>query len=238
MQFRDEFFCVFRQLSERDPSQICGILLDYCADPTDETTRMDNHYTTQTKQIDYERIDIAHSHLLTASQNLRVLQLTDLHIDFEYQPNSEADCVMPVYCRQTAVCSYQCTDEKLAAMVGTLEIDYIMLSGDLINHVDWAYTVDGHIEVLKNISLLVYNYFSKIPTYSAVGNQEGVPVNSFLYLNPSDPDVAMSWIALELLKFKLSGESVHVLSHIPPGDSECLEGWARNYYRVIQRFYC
>ena len=26
------------------------------------------------------------------------------------------------------------------------------------------------------------------------------------------------------------------MAHIPPGDGECLEGWARNYYRVIQRF--
>ncbi|KJH49735.1 Ser/Thr phosphatase family protein [Dictyocaulus viviparus] len=403
-QFRDEFFYVFRQLSERDPSQICGILLDYCADPTDETqqgwtiTIPPKLSKSIMKELAVKKKKLAHSHFLTASQNLRVLQLTDLHIDFEYQPNSEADCVMPVCCRQTAgectdemltaivgtlaltdlhidfeyqpnseadcvmpvccrqtaVCSYQCTDEMLTAIVGTLEticggkkqdltsvlsvvlvgvptkaagywgtvgkcdipywtfkhmlehinathkIDYIMLSGDFINHVDWAYTVDGHIEVLKNISSLVRNYFPKIPTYWAVGNHEGVPVNSFaphsvderfwpvwlyeeflemnklwldsdaaktavyrgsysvqvyrglrlislnsgfcettnffLYLNQSDPDGTMSWFVLELLKAELSGESVHVLSHIPPGDSECLEGWARNYYRVIQRF--
>ncbi|RCN28225.1 hypothetical protein ANCCAN_26032, partial [Ancylostoma caninum] len=78
--------------------------------------------------------------------------------------------------------------------------------------------------------------------------------NFFLYLNQSDPDGTMSWFATELFKAsepvstcvfllrsmlfqaELSGDSVHVLSHIPPGDGECLEGWARNYYRIIQRF--
>uniref|UniRef100_A0A915DF07 Sphingomyelin phosphodiesterase n=1 Tax=Ditylenchus dipsaci TaxID=166011 RepID=A0A915DF07_9BILA len=26
------------------------------------------------------------------------------------------------------------------------------------------------------------------------------------------------------------------MAHIPPGDSECLEGWSRNYYKVVNRF--
>lgn len=44
------------------------------------------------------------------------------------------------------------------------------------------------------------------------------------------------WICHTIqLQAELAGESVHLLSHIPPGDGECLEGWARNYYRVVQR---
>uniref|UniRef100_A0A0K0DP58 Metallophos domain-containing protein n=1 Tax=Angiostrongylus cantonensis TaxID=6313 RepID=A0A0K0DP58_ANGCA len=111
-----------------------------------------------------------------------------------------------------------------------------MLSGDFINHVDWFYTVDGHVTALRNVSALIRHFFPNTPTYWSIGNHEGVPVNSFLYLNQSDPDGTMSWLVLELFKAELSGESVHILSHIPPGDSECLEGWARNYYRIIQRF--
>ncbi|CAL2032523.1 unnamed protein product [Caenorhabditis brenneri] len=60
--------------------------------------------------------------------------------------------------------------------------------------------------------------------------------NFFLYLNQSDPDSSMSWFVKELYESELKGEKVYVLAHIPPGDSECLEGWAFNYYRVIQRF--
>ncbi|PIO65461.1 hypothetical protein TELCIR_12868 [Teladorsagia circumcincta] len=175
-----------------------------------------------------------------------------------------------------------------------------MLSGDFINHADWMYSVDEHVQALRNVSALIRQYFPMTPTYWAIGNHEGVPVNSFaphfvderfwptwlyeefskmgapwltdeasrtvlyrgsysvkvtdglrlislntgfcentnffLYLNQSDPDGTMSWFVSELFKAELAGEAVHVLSHIPPGDGECLEGWARNYYRVVQRF--
>ncbi|KIH61196.1 hypothetical protein ANCDUO_08538, partial [Ancylostoma duodenale] len=36
----------------------------------------------------------------------------------------------------------------------THEIDYIMLSGDFINHFDWSYTVDEHVATLRNLSSL------------------------------------------------------------------------------------
>ncbi|ETN70974.1 hypothetical protein NECAME_14422 [Necator americanus] len=59
----------------------------------------------------------------------------------------------------------------------THEIDYIMLSGDFINHFDWSYTIDEHVSTLRNISSLVRLYFPTTPTYWAIGNHEGVPVN-------------------------------------------------------------
>jgi sphingomyelin phosphodiesterase len=29
---------------------------------------------------------------------------------------------------------------------------------------------------------------------------------------------------------------VHVLGHIPPGHSDCLKVWSRNYYKIISRY--
>jgi sphingomyelin phosphodiesterase len=60
--------------------------------------------------------------------------------------------------------------------------------------------------------------------------------NFFLYLNQVDPDTTLAWLAKELQKAESNGEYVHILAHIPPGDGECLQGWARNYYRIVQRF--
>lgn len=40
----------------------------------------------------------------------------------------------------------------------------------------------------------------------------------------------------ELLEAEQQGVVVHIMAHIPPGDAECLEGWARNYYRIVNRF--
>ncbi|KAJ1363535.1 hypothetical protein KIN20_023422 [Parelaphostrongylus tenuis] len=321
-QFRDEFFYVFRRLSEESPSRICGLLLDSCADPNDVTQsgwtislppKLNSELMTKLRK---KKTELVHSNIYSPPRNLRVLQLTDLHTDFDYNPSSEADCNSPVCCRERAgnpsisagywgtigKCDipYWTVKNMLEHINASYKIDYIMLSGDFVNHVDWSYSVEGHVKALRNISSLMRHYFPNTPTYWSIGNHEGVPVNSFaphfvderfwpswlykefsamsapwidseaaetvlyrgsysvkvvnglrlislnsgfcettnffLYLNQSDPDGTMSWLVLELFKAELSGESVHILSHIPPGDSECLEGWARNYYRIVQRF--
>ena len=60
--------------------------------------------------------------------------------------------------------------------------------------------------------------------------------NFFLYLNQTDPDDTLTWLVQELYHSEKNNEFVHILAHIPPGNGECLEGWARNYYRIVQRF--
>ncbi|KAK6737109.1 hypothetical protein RB195_019668 [Necator americanus] len=304
-QFRDEFFYVFRRLSDESPSKICGWTVELPPKPDVATKKL----------LQKKRSKFSHSRGAW-NRNLRVLQLSDLHVDFDYKPGSEADCSLPVCCREeiqapnraagywgtVGKCDipYWTFKNMLEHINATHEIDYIMLSGDFINHFDWSYTIDEHVSTLRNISSLVRLYFPTTPTYWAIGNHEGVPVNSFaphtvekrfwptwlyqefvdmstpwlssdssktvlyrgsysvrvadglrlislnsgfcettnffLYLNQSDPDQTMSWFAKELFEAEILGESVHVLSHIPPGDGECLEGWARNYYRIIQRF--
>ncbi|CAJ0607377.1 unnamed protein product, partial [Cylicocyclus nassatus] len=318
-QFKDEFFYVFRRMSDESPSRICGLLLNECADPDDITeagweVELPPKPSPELLELIEERRP-KHTVKNGASRHLRVLQLSDLHVDFEYVPGSEADCDLPVCCRQETHPSkaagywgtagkcdipYRTFQNMLQHINATHEIDYIMMSGDFINHFDWSYSVETHVAALKNLSSLIRHYFPATPTYWAIGNHEGVPVNSFaphfvderfwpiwlyeefekmsspwltsdaskavlyrgsyavqvteglrlislnsgfcettnffLYLNQSDPDGTMTWFVAELFKAEIAGDSVHVLSHIPPGDGECLEGWSRNYYRIVQRF--
>nr|CDJ93171.1 Metallophosphoesterase domain containing protein [Haemonchus contortus] len=320
-QFRDEFFYVFRRLADKSPSEICGLILNECSDPDDPdesgwTVALPPKPTKEIKALlDKKKAQFAQPPV-PGQRYFRVLQLSDMHVDFEYEPGSEAECDLPICCRPSTGtpqkpagywgtvgrCDipYRTLRNMLEHIKSTHEIDYIMLSGDFINHADWSYSVDEHMGALRNVSALIRQYFPMTPTYWAIGNHEGVPVNSFaphfvderfwpiwlyeeflnmsspwlndeasktvlyrgsysvkvidglrlislntgfcentnffLYLNQSDPDGTMSWFVTELFKAELSGESVHVLSHIPPGDGECLEGWARNYYRVVQRF--
>lgn len=58
---------------------------------------------------------------------------------------------------------------------------------------------------------------------------------SWIYVNESDPDGTMTWLVNELASAEAAGQYVHILAHIPPGNEECLEGWAKNYYRVVNR---
>ncbi|CAI2344152.1 unnamed protein product [Caenorhabditis sp. 36 PRJEB53466] len=312
-QFRDEFFYVFRRLANESPSQICGILLPDCADPTDPSEA--GWQIALPPKPNRKRVTKKKSRA-DSFQNLNVLQLTDLHVDFGYNYPSEADCDDPVCCRKSVAdpkkaagywgsvgkCDipFWTVENMLSHINKTHTIDMIIMTGDYINHVDWEYSIEEHLSVLRKLHRLVQSSFPSTPIYWALGNHEGVPVNSFaphtvderfwptwlykefqsmsgpwlsegaeesllrrgsystqvmdglklvslntgfcevtnffLYLNQSDPDSSMSWFVNELFESEKKGEQVYVLAHIPPGDSECLEGWSFNYYRVIQRF--
>uniref|UniRef100_A0A0N4ZDK1 Sphingomyelin phosphodiesterase n=1 Tax=Parastrongyloides trichosuri TaxID=131310 RepID=A0A0N4ZDK1_PARTI len=61
-------------------------------------------------------------------------------------------------------------------------------------------------------------------------------VNLYNYLNQTDPDGTLQWLSDELLASEKIGQKVHIMSHIPPGESYCMKGWSYNFYRLVERF--
>ena len=51
-----------------------------------------------------------------------------------------------------------------------------------------------------------------------------------------DSSGALQWLVSVLADAEAAGEKVHIMSHIPPGNGDCLGGWGRNYARIIERF--
>ena len=51
-----------------------------------------------------------------------------------------------------------------------------------------------------------------------------------------DSSGALQWLVSVLAEAEAAGEKVHIMSHIPPGNNDCLGGWGRNYARIIERF--
>lgn len=60
--------------------------------------------------------------------------------------------------------------------------------------------------------------------------------NWWLLLNSTDPATELQWLIYELQSAEFSGEKVHLIGHIPPGHSDCLKVWSRNYYAIINRY--
>lgn len=60
--------------------------------------------------------------------------------------------------------------------------------------------------------------------------------NWWLLLNSTDPAEELSWLVYELQVAELKGEKVHILGHIPPGHTDCLAVWSRNYYHIVNRY--
>lgn len=55
-------------------------------------------------------------------------------------------------------------------------------------------------------------------------------------MNSTDPATELQWLIYELQTAEFSGEKVHIIGHIPPGHSDCLKIWSRNYYAIVNRY--
>ncbi|CAB3240613.1 unnamed protein product [Arctia plantaginis] len=60
--------------------------------------------------------------------------------------------------------------------------------------------------------------------------------NWWLLMNSTDPATELQWLIYELQSAEFSGEKVHIIGHIPPGHSDCLKVWSRNYYAIVNRY--
>ena len=93
---------VFSRLTRHKPSVACGYLLPQCADSTDpEGAAWIVTLPPKPKNSLSKSRPIRYSSRSNA-KDLRVLQLTDIHVDFQYLPGSEARCSMPVCCRDNS----------------------------------------------------------------------------------------------------------------------------------------
>uniref|UniRef100_H2Y9D1 Sphingomyelin phosphodiesterase n=1 Tax=Ciona savignyi TaxID=51511 RepID=H2Y9D1_CIOSA len=125
---------------------------------------------------------------------LKVLQLSDIHIDLQYKPGSHSNCKEPLCCRSNdgaglseagfwgtaANCDTPYwTFENLLQHVSKQKFDYILWTGDLPAHNDWNQSRTAQIYLLNNLTNLLTHYFPTTPVYPALGNHESSPVNSF-----------------------------------------------------------
>ena len=130
----------------------------------------------------------------TEGKAMKVLQISDLHIDLRYTPSSQVNCNEPLCCRQPAKTgdtlagywgSYGYCDTPYWTAVNFLEhvsqqkFDYILWTGDLPAHDIWNQSRSTQEYLLKNLTSLLLKYFPDTPIFPALGNHESYPVNSF-----------------------------------------------------------
>ncbi|PAV84049.1 hypothetical protein WR25_07602 [Diploscapter pachys] len=173
--YRDEVVWVLGQVLVT-PNQMCGILVDDCDSPFDPLVSNwllpipGNAPPFEPKKP----VD-------PGKPTLRVLHLTDPHLDMIYTPGMEVDCDTSLCCRQqdTPVelnsdtqttpgvknpaghwgsigkCDtpYYLFQNMLQHIVQTNgKIDYIVMTGDLMSHDVWNYNNVSHMAFIKNIS--------------------------------------------------------------------------------------
>ncbi|KAL6076104.1 Sphingomyelin phosphodiesterase [Balamuthia mandrillaris] len=138
------------------------------------------------------------------------LQLTDIHVDPEYQVGTNVDCDIPLCCREVygegtarEWGEYNCDipESLFTQMLATinssmsLELDFIIWTGDNPPHDIWNENQQMQIERTKRVVDIIKESFPTVPVFPALGNHESFPVDQF----PSPP--RNEWLMKPLASF-------------------------------------
>ena len=148
---------------------------------------------------------------------MKIMMVTDMHVDYEYEPGTIAECQEPMCCRATSTPKHnystpgagywgdyrKCEIPKWA-MVDMLrhanvthgsDIDYIYVGGDLPPHDVWNQSKIIHSELIEWYSSIFDHWFPGTPVFYTFGNHEVAPVNMYTFPNtPDTPELSDQWL--------------------------------------------
>jgi sphingomyelin phosphodiesterase len=182
-------------------------------------------------------------------RTLKVLQLTDLHIDPNYHVGAMNECENELCCHvengqglpgRTAgyYGDYGKCDLPFHSYINALEhisnthpdIKIIYLTGDFVPHNIWTTSPSSNMEILANASKYLQEYFPRAVVIPVIGNHETHPVNMFSPFGvPSE--FSTDWLysaASKAWTQWLPKESIHNFLHAGFYDVEI-----DPYFRVI-----
>ncbi|CAN7994787.1 unnamed protein product [Ixodes pacificus] len=150
----------------------------------------------------------------SGAPTLRVLHLSDTHVDPLYEEGSLASCAEYVCCHaddgrprgpdQTAAGRWgsfqQCDipartfESMLRHIRDTQKIDYVIWTGDVVAHDIWNTSREKTLAMIDYTAMSLAEYMGpSVPVYPALGNHEGEPVNSFP-LPGMEGNMSASWL--------------------------------------------
>lgn len=133
------------------------------------------------------------------SPKLRILHLSDIHLDSKYYAGSNAVCGEPLCCRKDdgiapsgspAAGKYGALDDcdipfvtvqSLFQYLATIkdQFDYVLFTGDLPAHNIWNQSRSDILTAMTTVEKLFLTYLPGKKIYNTLGNHESSPVNSF-----------------------------------------------------------
>lgn len=194
VEFKDELIGVLIELAYT-PKEVCGFILGKdCGAPFNPIAMWNVTFPYVPKPP-----VVPPAPPKPGSPTLKVLHITDMHLDPVYMEGTNAECGEPVCCRPedgfpgpgpTAAGKYgdyRNCDTAAAALDNLFEyfnsiqdqFDYIVFTGDLPPHYIWNQSRADQLTSLSTFTNYMLKYLPNKKVYSAMGNHESAPVNSF-----------------------------------------------------------
>ncbi|XP_071540188.1 sphingomyelin phosphodiesterase-like isoform X2 [Panulirus ornatus] len=147
-----------------------------------------------------------------APNTVRVLHLSDLHVDLLYDEGSAAHCQYPLCCRHAfgdpapgeaaaghwgslAECDIPLhTLEDLIAQAALTNPDLVYVTGDLPPHDVWAQDHESNLVAIRATMSVLKQYFPETPVINALGNHASAPVNSYVVPAAYNSGWDMNWL--------------------------------------------
>ncbi|XP_075551077.1 sphingomyelin phosphodiesterase-like [Dermacentor variabilis] len=190
--FKDEFFYVLGHTT-MSPAEICGIVFpDECppAGALNWSVPLPPRPKPPVRPVPLPK---------EGAPTLRVLHISDTHVDPEYSEGSEAECNEPLCCHagdvpassgrrrkaghwgafQTCDIPPRTFENMLKTVRDTQKIDYVIWTGDMVAHDVWNTSRASNLDIMEYTVKSLEKYLPGVPIYPALGNHEGNPVDSF-----------------------------------------------------------
>jgi sphingomyelin phosphodiesterase len=133
-----------------------------------------------------------------SNPRIKVLHITDVHVDMNYTIGLSNDCGEPICCRPPNPVGkpghtaqkwgdYNCDsppiiyENMLDFISKNIALNYSIFTGDVPAHYVWSITRDQALETFDYVYNTYKKYLPHVPLYPAIGNHEAVPVNEFPY---------------------------------------------------------
>ncbi|XP_064099686.1 sphingomyelin phosphodiesterase-like isoform X1 [Macrobrachium nipponense] len=157
---------------------------------------------------------------------IKVLQISDTHMDPLYAPGSNAQCGEQLCCRSEwgepptpdaeawfwgdyRYCgSPPWMLEDMLAHIRSehQDLSYVMWTGDVVPHNMWSTSKEWNMRLVKETNEMIQAYFQDIPVFPVIGNHEMSPIDQY-----PDPDNVPAELAADWLYESLAAQWARVI---------------------------
>jgi len=191
--------------TERNARYICQFY-NYCTDRQDISSSVYDNIRKggASKNVEQEAGTVARQPVDSRfSQPIKLLHITDMHVDPEYDVGAPTQCDMPLCCRAEyhgtgsaqywgdypCNCPVRTVDHILNFIQNNLHPDVIVYTGDTVQHTVWDQPQELTLSISQFLTGRLAFFFPGIPAFYSLGNHDMTPTNLYSHHNPNIPEL-------------------------------------------------